>query len=144
MSPDDGLLTRQNSAEDAQGWKDDDLNGRYTGINSTFLAAYWTQNIQNVSQELVVLLQEQNFADGITQARYASNSTTSSMPWTVDKFGFSHPSGSTFALALVSYRVGKHLMLYTVDDNKTLQQHEYIISVTEPPDTNISLTSSTG
>ena len=77
MSTDDGLFARQASSNNSQAWKDDNFSGLYTGTQSTFHAAYWSQNIQNVSQEMVALFQEENFANGITQGRYTSNSTTS-------------------------------------------------------------------
>ena len=129
MSSDDKLFERQAPSNNSQAWEDDNFSDLYVGSNSTFLTAYWNQNIQNVSEELVVLFQEQNFANGITQGRYTSNSTTSN-PWVANNFGFSQPAASTFAMSLVSYRSGKHLMLYTVDDSNHLQQHEYTISDT--------------
>lgn len=144
MSTDNGLSARQASSNDSQAWKDDNFSGLYTRTQSTFLAAYWSQNIQNVSQELVVLFQEENFANGITQGRYTSNSTTSN-PWVANHFPFSQPKGSTFAMSLVNYRSGKHVMLYTVDEGKKLQQHEYTISDTDlDPKTIVSLTSHSG
>lgn len=144
MSTNDELFERQAPSNDSQAWEDDNFSGLYTGGNSTFLTAYWNQNIQNVSQELVVLFQEENFVDGLTQGRYTSNSTTSK-PWVANNFGFSHPKGSTFAMSLVSYRSGKHLMLYTVDDGKNLRQHEYTISDTDlDPKNVVSLTSESG
>ncbi|KAL9118892.1 MAG: hypothetical protein Q9187_004552, partial [Circinaria calcarea] len=130
ISTDNKISERQAPSNDSQAWEDDNFSQLYTGSKSTFLTAYWNQNIQNVSQELVVLFQEENFANGITQGRYTSNSTTSN-PWVANNFGFSQPKGSTFAMSLVSYRSGKHLMLYTVDDGKQLQQREYTISVTD-------------
>ncbi|KAL2038105.1 hypothetical protein N7G274_009052 [Stereocaulon virgatum] len=142
MSTNDELFERQAPSNNSQAWENDNFSGLYSGSNSTFLTAYWNQNFLNVSQELVVLFQEQSFANGITQSRYTSNSTTSN-PWVANNFGFSQPQGSTFAMSLVSYRSGKHLMLYTVDDGKHLQQHEYTISDTDLVSTAIvSLTSS--
>lgn len=144
MSTNDELFERQAPSNNSQAWEDDNFSGLYTATNSTFLTAYWNQNIQNVSQELVVLFQEENFANGITQGRYISNSTTSD-PWVANNFGFSHPKGSTFAMSLVSYRSGKHLMLYTVDDGNNLHQHEYTISDTDlDSNTVVSLTSQSG
>lgn len=144
MSTNDQLFERQAPSNNSRAWKDDNFSGLYTGTNSTFLTAYWNQNIQNVSQELVVLFQEANFANGITQARYTSNSTISN-PWIANNFAFSHPKGSMFAMSLVSYRSGKHLMLYTVDNEKKLQQHEYTISDTDlDSKTVVSLTSQSG
>lgn len=144
MSTNDELFERQAPSNGSQSWEDDNFSGLYTGSNSTFLTAYWNQNIQNVSQELVVLFQEENFANGITQGRYTSNSTTSN-PWVANNFGFSQPKGSTFAMCLVSYRSGKHLMLYTVDDGDNLQQHEYTISDTNlDSKTVVSLNSESG
>ena len=90
------------------------------------------------------MFQEENFPNGITQARYISNKTTSN-PWVTNKFGFSHPKGDTFAMSLVSYRSGKHLMLYTVDNGNALKQHEYRISDIDPdPETVVSLLSESG
>lgn len=144
MSANDELVERQAPSNNSQTWEYDNFSGLYSGTNSTFLTAYWNQNIQNVSQELVVLFQEENFANGITQGRYTSNKTTSN-PWVANNFGFSHPKGSTFAMSLVSYRSGKHLMLYTVDEGKMLQQHEYTISDTDLDSKAIvSLTSQSG
>ncbi|KAI4256403.1 MAG: hypothetical protein L6R42_006243 [Xanthoria sp. 1 TBL-2021] len=112
----DELFERQAPSNDSQAWKDDNLSG------------------------LVVLFQEKDFANGITQGRYTSNSRTSN-PWIADKFGFSQPQGSTFALCPVSHRSGKQIMLYTVDSDRNLQQHEYTISETNlDPGTVISLT----
>lgn len=144
MSANDELIEHQGLANDSRAWEDDNFSGLYSGTNSTFLTAYWNQNMQNVSQELVVLFQEKNFANGITQGRYTSNKTTSN-PWVANNFGFSHPKGSTFAMSLVSYRSGKHLMLYTVDDGNMLQQHEYTISDTDlDSKVVVSLTSQSG
>lgn len=144
MSANDKLIEHQGLSNDSKAWEDDNFSGLYSGTNSTFLTAYWNQNIQNVSQELIVLFQEENFANGVTQGRYTSNKTTSN-PWVANNFGFSHPKGSTFAMSLVSYRSGKHLMLYTVDDGKMLQQHEYTISDTDlDSKAVVSLTSQSG
>ena len=144
MTPDCKIVERQAPSNNSQAWEDDNFSGLYTGSNSTFLSAYWNQNIQNVSEELVVLFQSHNFSNGITQGRYTSNSTTSN-PWVAQNFGFSQPQGATFAMSLVSYRSGKHLMLYTLDDSNSLQQHEYTISDTDlTPGSIVSLTSSTG
>ncbi len=144
MSANDELYARQAPSNDSQAWIQDNFSGLYSGSNSTFLAAYWNQNIQNISQELVILFQEANFANGITQGRYISNSTTSS-PWVANNFGFSQPQGSTFVVSLVSYRSGKHLMLYTVGDGNNLKQHEYTISDTDLISTTVvSLTSESG
>lgn len=140
MSTNDQLCERQAPANGSRAWKDDNFSGLYTGSESTFLAAHWNQNIWNASQELVILFQEKNFASGITQARYTSNRTTSN-PWFANNFGFSQPKGSTFAMSLVSYRSGKHLMLYTVDEGKNLQQHEYTISDGNYDESIVSLTS---
>jgi hypothetical protein len=143
MSTNDQLHERQALINESQAWKDDNFSGLYTSSESSFLAAYWNQNIPNVTQELVILFQEENFANGITQARYTSNRTTSN-PWVANNFGFSHPKGSTFAMSLVSYRSGKHLMLYTVDNDKKLQQHEYTISDGNFDKSIVSLTSESG
>ena len=129
MSTDYSLLERQAPSNDSQAWEDDNFSGLYTGSDSTFLTAHWNQNIRNQSEELVVLFQDENFANGITQGRYTSNRTTSN-PWIANNFGFSQPKGSTFAMSLVSYRSGRHLMLYTVGDGDKLKQHEYTISNT--------------
>ena len=140
MSIDDKIIERQAQANDPQTWKDDNFRELYTGSNSTFLTAYWNQNIQNASQELVVLFQDEDFATDITQARYTSNRTTSN-PWVSNNFGFSQPKGSTFAMSLVSGSSGEHLMLYTVDGSKKLQQHEYIISDTDLDPNSVIMTS---
>lgn len=140
MTVTDELFERQAPSNDSQAWKDDNFSGLYRGSNSTFLAAYWNQDFYRASQQLVVLFQEKDFANGITQGRYSSNSRTSN-PWIADKFGFSQPQGSTFALCPVSHRSGKQIMLYTVDSDRNLQQHEYTISETNlDPGTVISLT----
>lgn len=130
MSPNEELVERQAPSNASKAWENDNFSGLYTASNASFLAAYWNQDINNSSQELVVLFQKEDFANGITQGRYTSNTTTSN-PWVANNFGFSHPRGSTFALSLVSYQSGKHLMLYTVDDSTILQQHEYTISDTD-------------
>ncbi|KAL8849392.1 MAG: hypothetical protein Q9221_005630 [Calogaya cf. arnoldii] len=136
----DELFERQASSNDSQAWKDDNFSGLYRGSNSTFLAAYWNQDFYRVSQQLIVLFQEKDFANGITQGRYTSNRRTSN-PWIADKFGFSQPQGSTFALCPVSHRNGRQIMLYTVDSDRNLQQHEYTISETNlDPGTVVSLT----
>lgn len=144
MSTDDGLVERQAPSNDSQAWEDGNFSGLYTGSNSTFLSAHWNQNIRNRSEELVVLFQDENFANGLTQGRYTSNRTTSN-PWVANNFGFSQPKGSAFAMSLVSYRSGKHLMLYTVSDGNKLRQHEYTISDTSlDSKTIVSLTSESG
>ena len=142
MSTNDKLSELQAPSNDSQAWLDDNFSGLFAGSNSTFLTAYWNQNFQNISQELVVLFQEEDFENGITQGRYTSNSTTSN-PWVANNFGFSQPKGSTFAMCLASWRSGRHVMLYTVDTGKNLRQHEYTISDSYDLDSRsvISLTS---
>lgn len=140
MSPNDELTERQAKANDSQSWEDDNFTGLYSGSNSTFLSAYWCQNIWNVSQELVVLFQRDNFENGITQARYTS-ANSSSNPWVANNFPFAQPKGATFAMSLVSYRSGKHLMLYTVGDNDKLGQYEYTINDNVDSTSLVSLTS---
>lgn len=119
MSPNEKLMERQAPSNASNAWKDDNFSGLYTASNAYFLTAYWNQNINNSSQELVVLFQKEDFANGITQGRYTSDSTASN-PWVANNFGFSHSRGSTFAISLVSYGSGKHLMLYTFDDSTIL------------------------
>ncbi|KAL8634537.1 MAG: hypothetical protein Q9228_007868, partial [Teloschistes exilis] len=141
VSPDDELTERQAPSDNPQAWENDNFSGLYAAANASLLAAYWHQNFENSSQELVVLFQEESFANGITQGRYISDNMTSN-PWVANNFGFSHPRGSTFAVAIASYRKGKQLMLYTVDDNNKLQQHEYTISDTDlTPSAAVALTS---
>ncbi|KAL8650498.1 MAG: hypothetical protein Q9226_005116 [Calogaya cf. arnoldii] len=140
MTTTDELFERQAPSNHSQPWKDDNFSGLYRGSNSTFLAAYWNQDLYRVSQQLIVLFQEKDFANGITQGRYTSNRRTSN-PWIADKFGFSQPQGSTFALCPVSHRNGRQIMLYTVDSDRILQQHEYTISEANlDPGTVVSLT----
>lgn len=127
MSSDDELIESQAPSNDSQAWENDNFSGLYSATNASFLTAYWNQDIPKESEELVVLFQKDDFANGITQGRYTSNRSTSN-PWVTNNFGFSQPKGSAFAFALVSYRSGKHMMLYTVDDRNNLQQHEYTIS----------------
>ncbi|KAL8969536.1 MAG: hypothetical protein Q9183_001953 [Haloplaca sp. 2 TL-2023] len=127
VSSNNHLVERGAPSENPQTWGNDNFSGLYTAANASFLAAYWHQNIQNTSQELVILFQKENFANGITQARYLSDEKMS-YPWVSNNFGFSHPSGSNFAIAPASYRDGKRVMLYTVGNSKALQQHEYKIS----------------
>ena len=140
MAPNDQLIERQAPSDAFQAWEDFQFSHLYTASNTSFLTAYWNQNIKNASQELVVLFHG-DFADGITQGRYTSNRNFDN-PWIANSFGFSQPKGSTFAMALVSYRSGKDLMLYTIDDNNSLQQHEYTISDTDVPTAVVDLTSS--
>ena len=127
MSANDELFERQARSNNPQAWEDYHFSRLYSAINSSFLAAYWNQNVSNQSQELVVLFQEKNFANGITQGLYTSNDTTSNL-WVSQTFRFLQFKGSMFALVLASYQSGKHLMLYAVDDAKQLRQHEYSIS----------------
>lgn len=144
MSPDDKLFERQAPSNDSQAWEDDNFSGLYTGTNSTFLTAHWNQNVKNSSQELIVLFQDENFANGITQGRYTSDRSSSNL-WISNNFGFSQPRGSTFVMSLVSYRSGKHLMLYTVGESNKLKQHEYTISDADlDPKSVVSLTSEFG
>ncbi|KAL8991211.1 MAG: hypothetical protein Q9169_007922 [Polycauliona sp. 2 TL-2023] len=127
MTINDELSERQASANASQAWEDDNFSGLYQGYNGTYLAAYWNQDFDRETQQLVVLFQEESFANGITQGRYTSNTRTSN-PWIADRFGFSQPQGSTFAVCPLSYRNSKQIMLYTVDSGRNLQQHEYTIS----------------
>ena len=73
-----------------------------------------------------MLFQQEGFENSITQARYTSSNVTDNH-WVADVLGFSQPQGSTFAMALAGYRSGKHIMLYNVDDDKTLHQQDYTI-----------------
>lgn len=140
MSVSNRLSERQAPSNDSQAWKDDNFSGLYTGTESTHPAAHWNQNISNASQELVVLFQEDKFANGLTQARYTSNSTTSN-PWVTNRFGFSLPKGSTFGTALVSYPEGRQFMLYIFADDMKLHQREYEVSTDLNSETIISLLS---
>ncbi|KAL8858593.1 MAG: hypothetical protein Q9178_004887 [Gyalolechia marmorata] len=108
MATTDELFEHQAPSNDSQAWKEDNFSGLYRGSNSTLLAAYWNQDFYRESQQLVVLFQEEDFANGITQGRYTSNSRTSN-PWVADNFGFSQPQGSAFALCPVTYRNGKQI-----------------------------------
>ena len=138
------IVERQAPSNYSQAWEDSNFTGLYTASNSTFLAAYWHQNITNASQELVVLFQEADFANSIAQARYVGNSTTTN-PWVAQQFPFSQPEGSTFAISPAGYATGKHLELYTVDENSNLQQQEYTISDTDlDPTINVALASQSG
>ena len=121
------LIERYASSRKRQSWQDSHLSGRYGASNSTFLTAYWNQDESDSSQELVVLFQKKDLENSITQARFTSNNVTEN-DWVADVLGFSHPRGSTFAMALAGYGSGKHFMLYNVDVNKTLQQHDYTIN----------------
>ena len=144
MTKTNQLFERQAPFNDSLAWKDDNFSGLYRGSNSTFLAAYWNQDFYRRSQQLVVLFQEEGFANGITQGRYTSNNLTSN-PWIDDNFGFSQHQGFTFALCPIAKRNGKQIMLYTVDSDRKLQQHEYTISeAVLDPGTVISLTRESG
>ncbi|KAK4542781.1 hypothetical protein LTR36_006157 [Oleoguttula mirabilis] len=142
MSPEGELTERQAQANDSQAWEDDNFTGLFSGTNSTFLQAYWGQNIYNESEELVVLFQRDDFDNGLTQARYISANLTSE-PWVSNNFPFAQPLGANFAMSLVSYRSGKHLMLYTIGDDNKVGQYEYSINDDEPVDSAlvVSLTS---
>lgn len=144
MSPTHQIVEHQAPSNNSQAWEDDNFTGLYTASNSTFLAAYWHQNIANSSEELVVLFQDVDVPKAITQGRYTSNSTTSNN-WVAQDFPFSQPDGSTFAMSLVAYRSGAHMELYTVDGSNSLQQHEYTISDTDLDSTqNVALTAQSG
>ncbi|KAK5706373.1 hypothetical protein LTR97_001361 [Elasticomyces elasticus] len=142
MSAGGELTERQAQANNSQGWEDDNFTGLFSGSNNTYLAAYWGQNIANVSEQLVVLFQRDNFENGITQARYISVNSTSN-PWVANNFPFAQEKGAAFAMSLVSYRSGKHLMLYTVGDGGKLGQYEYSINDNEPVESTsvVSITS---
>lgn len=140
MSPNSELVERQAKANTSQEWEDDNFTGLFSGSNSTFLAAHWCQNIWNVSEELVVLFQRDNFENGITQARYTS-ANSSSNPWVANNFPFAQPKGANFAMSLVSYRSGKHLMLYPVGDDSKLGQYEYTINDNVDSTSLVSITS---
>lgn len=139
MSPNDELTERQAKASAPQSWEDDNFTGLYSGSNSTYIATYWGQNVWNRSQELVVLFQQDTFNNGITQARYTS-ANDSSNPWVANNFPFAQPQGSNFAMSLVSYRSGRHLMLYTVGDGDKLGQYEYSINDNVDSTSLVSLT----
>src|SRR5271168_4651616 len=55
----DQIIERQAPSNNSQAWEDDNFTGLYTASNSTFLAAYWHQNIANASEELVVYSRKQ-------------------------------------------------------------------------------------
>lgn len=144
MGPNNKMYERQSPANGSQAWEDDNFTGLYSATNSTYLDAYWNQNIANSSEELVVVFQDQNLGNGLTQARYTSNSTTSN-PWVANNFQFALPAGNAFSMSLVSYRSGKHQELYAVDSGRSLQQYEYTISDTNlNPDDIVALTSQQG
>ena len=77
----------------------------------------------------MVLFQDKKCGNCITQSHHNSNVSVSN-PWITNSFSFSPPEGSAFAMSRVSYLDSELLMLYTIDDKKILQQHEYKISST--------------
>lgn len=119
------LFERQAKSNDSHAWENDNFSGLYSGTNSTFLAAYWNQNLDSESEELVVLFQDPKSPNGLTMGKYTSNST-SSYPWVANNFVFATPPGSTFALSPVAS--GQDLILYTTDSNGKLVQHEYVLN----------------
>lgn len=139
MSPNDELIERTAQPDTSQAWENSGFSSRYTVSNTSFLIAYWNQNFKNVSEQLVLLFQDENFPDGITQGRWMSWETKE-YPWVANSFGFPHPRGSTFAISLASYGNGRQLMLYTVDASNSLQQRGYTIGDGDPA--TVSLTSS--
>ena len=124
------MIEHQAQSNASHSWENDNFSGLYSAANSSFVAAYLDQYTENKSEELVVLFQDENFANGLTQGRYTSNFTTSN-PWVANNFQFSQPRGNVFAMALVNFTSGKDMMLYAVDDSGTLQQHQYTISDTD-------------
>lgn len=144
MATNNQLIERAAPSDDPQQWDYKKFTGLHTGINSTFLTAYWNENIQRASEELIVLFQDKGSANRITQGRWITKNSTVYESWTSQIFGFSQPRGSTFAMSVVDYQSGKNLMLYTVDDTKHLQQHQYTINDTDPDNSIVFLTSESG
>jgi hypothetical protein len=132
------LFERQAKSNDSYSWENDNFSGLYSGTSSSFLAAYWNQNLDLESEELVVLYQDPKFPNGLTMAKYTSN-TTSSYPWVANNFPFATPPGSTFALSPVAS--AQDLILYTIDSNGQLVQHEYVLD--DDLNTNLIVTTDT-
>ena len=124
MSIDNKIIERKPQATNAQAWEDGSSSRLYNGSNSTFLRAYWRWNVPTSLQDIVVLFQDEDSAYNITQGRFKSDKEGKSS-WVASKFSFAQPKGSTFAMCPVSDLDDEYLMLYTVDQNKRLQQHGY-------------------
>ncbi|KAI9711792.1 MAG: hypothetical protein M1820_001937 [Bogoriella megaspora] len=124
MSPSNVLFERNGLSNDSSNWEDDNFSGLYNGASGTSLVSYWNQNIKNETQELVVLFQASNFANGLTMGKYISN-ITSSYPWVSNNFAFSVPASTAFAICPVGS--GKDLILYAQDNNDQLVQNEFFL-----------------
>jgi hypothetical protein len=79
------------------------------------------------------LFQANDLANGLTMAKYISNES-SNYPWIPNNFGFSIPNGASFAITsagngfLDYYGLGKDVMVYSIDTNNDLIQHEYAVT----------------
>jgi hypothetical protein len=79
------------------------------------------------------LFQANGLANGLTMAKHISNESSND-PCIPNNFGFSIPNGASFAITstgngfLGYYGLGKDVMVYSIDTNNDLIQHEYTVT----------------
>ena len=129
MSIDNKIIERQAQATNARVWEGGNSSKLFNGSDSTFLRAYWRWNVPSSLQDILVLFQDEDPNYSIIQGRFESYQKGNSS-WVANRLGLLPDKGSTFAMCPVEAEEDGHLMLYTVDQNKILQQHEYYVDNT--------------
>lgn len=142
QTADNGLSSLQTRALGPASWTDDAINGIFETLNSTFLAAYNNEDVEKGSHDIILVFQGGGYSTNLTQAR-RTVTPDKAYGWGDEKFGFPHAEGATFALAPADYRNRSHVMLYSVDEESSLRQHNYTIGHDRPVSTaSINATSS--
>ncbi|TLS21589.1 uncharacterized protein PpBr36_10132, partial [Pyricularia pennisetigena] len=120
-----GIMERQNPFKEARGvWGNDNLSGQYTSSNRSLIVAFWDQNYNNRSQNLILLYQTLG-ANSLSVSKYFSD-RTSDLPWATQQLSLSILDGSPLALARIGNPTTRSdTRLYLADSNENLMQCQF-------------------
>jgi hypothetical protein len=125
---DQAVYERQEKSNQTNAWASDNFSGLYKASRESSLAVYWSQNVTNTSQALLVAFQEQDRPNLFTVGKYTSWNNVSN-PWISTKYNFTVLEGSP--LALLPFTSWKDLMLYAAGPDGKLTQFRYNLTSDE-------------
>ncbi|KAI6357976.1 hypothetical protein MCOR25_007490 [Pyricularia grisea] len=120
-----GIIERQSPFKEARGvWGNDNLSGQYTSSNRSLILAFWDQNFNNRSQNLILLYQTLG-ANSLSISKYFSD-RTSDLPWATQQLSLSILDGSPLALVRIGNpNTRSDTRLYLADSNENLMQCQF-------------------
>jgi hypothetical protein len=122
------LYERQEKSNQSNAWASDNFSGLYKASKDSSIGVFWTQNITNTSQALLVAFQEQERPNMFTVGKYTSYGNVSN-PWISTKYNFTLMEGSP--LSLLPFSGPQDLMLYAASPSGKLSQFRYNITSDE-------------